>query len=147
MLTNGIKTGEYDAAVLSINANTAGARNNLEKAQLRLLEYKSLIDEHKRNKRNVFSVEGRGQGSGGRGRSRGGPGRGEAGVMAYPQAVLTPPIAPNMSTQLAVRPRTPPSFPMETGILSRSHGEHMITWPRSRCISTGHVTRPIPMVK
>ena len=37
MLKNGIKTGEYDAAVLSINANTAGARNNFEKAQIRLL--------------------------------------------------------------------------------------------------------------
>ena len=30
MLTNGINTGEYDAAVLSINANTAGVRNNFE---------------------------------------------------------------------------------------------------------------------
>ena len=38
MLTNGIKTEEYDAAVLSINADTAGARNNFDKAQLRLLE-------------------------------------------------------------------------------------------------------------
>ena len=32
MLTNGIKTGEYDAAVLSINADTSGARNKFEKA-------------------------------------------------------------------------------------------------------------------
>ena len=76
MLTNGINTGEYDAAVLLINADTAGARNNFEKAQLRLLEYKSLIDEIKRNQRNVSSVEGRGRGSGGCGRGRGGPGRG-----------------------------------------------------------------------
>ena len=74
MLTNGIKTGEYDAAVLSINADTAGARNNFEKSQLRLLEYKSLIDERKRNKRNMYSVEGRGRRSGGHG--HGGPGRG-----------------------------------------------------------------------
>ena len=34
MLTNGIKTGEYDVAVLSINADSSGARNNFEKAQL-----------------------------------------------------------------------------------------------------------------
>ena len=32
MLTNGIKTGEYDAAVFSINADTAGVSNNFEKA-------------------------------------------------------------------------------------------------------------------
>ena len=76
MLTNGIKTREYDAAVLLINADTAGARNNFEKAQLRLLEFKSLIDKHKRNHRNMSSVEGRGRGSGGRGCGRGGPGRG-----------------------------------------------------------------------
>ena len=44
MLTNGIKKGDYDAAVLSINANTAGAHINFEKAQLQLLEFKSLID-------------------------------------------------------------------------------------------------------
>ena len=75
MLKNGIKTGEYDAAVLSINANTAGARDNFEKAQLRLLEYKSLIDERKRNQRNVSSVKGCGSVSGGRGHGRGGPGR------------------------------------------------------------------------
>ena len=49
MLTNRINTGEYDAAVLSINEDTAGARINFEKAQLRLLEFKSLIDERKRN--------------------------------------------------------------------------------------------------
>ena len=49
MLTNGIKTVEYDAAVLLINADTAGARNNFEKEQLRLFEYKYLIDERKRN--------------------------------------------------------------------------------------------------
>ena len=67
MLTNGIKTGQYDAAVLSINADTAGARINFEKAQIRLLEFKSLIDECKRNQRNVSSVEGRGRGGGGRG--------------------------------------------------------------------------------
>ena len=72
MLTNGIKTGEYDAAVLSINVDTAGARNNFEKAQLRLFEYKSLINERKKNQRNVSSVKGRGRGSGGRGRGRGG---------------------------------------------------------------------------
>ena len=77
ILTNGIKTGEYDAAVLSINADTAGAPNSFEKAQLRLLEFKSLIDERKRNQHNVPSVEGCGRGSGGRGRGRGGPGRGE----------------------------------------------------------------------
>ena len=76
MLTNGIKTGEYDAAILSINADTAGARNNFEKAQLRLLEYKSLIDERKRNQHNVSYVEVCGRGSGGRGRGRDRPGRG-----------------------------------------------------------------------
>ena len=76
MLTNGIKTGEYDAAVLSINADTAGARNNFEKAQLRLLEYKSLIDERKKDQCNVSSFEGRGHGSGARGCGRSGPGRG-----------------------------------------------------------------------
>ena len=76
MLTNGIKTGEYDAAALSINSDTSGARNNFEKAQLRLLEYKSLIDERKRNQRNVSSVEGCGRRNGGRGHGRGGPGRG-----------------------------------------------------------------------
>ena len=76
MLTNGIKTGEYDAAVLSINADSSGARNNFEKAQLRILEFKSLINERKRNQRNVSSVEGRGRRSGGRGRGRSGPGRG-----------------------------------------------------------------------
>ena len=76
MLTNGIKTGEYDAAVLSINADTDGARIILEKAQLRLLEFKSLIDERKRNQRNVSSVEVRGRGDGGRDRGRGEPGRG-----------------------------------------------------------------------
>ena len=76
MLTNGIKTGEYEAAVLLINADTAGARNNFEKAQLLLLEYKSLIDECKRNQRNVSSVEGLGRGSGGRGRGHSGPGSG-----------------------------------------------------------------------
>ena len=76
MMTNGIKTGEYDAAVLSNNADTAGARINFEKAQLRLLEFKSLIDEHKRNQRNMSSVEGRGRGGGGHGRGRSGPGRG-----------------------------------------------------------------------
>ena len=76
ILTNGIKTGEYDAAVLSINADTAGANINFEKAHLRLLEFNSLIDEHKRNQRNVSSVEGRGRGGGGRGRGRSGPGRG-----------------------------------------------------------------------
>ena len=57
MLTNGIKTGEYDAAVLSINANNDGARNNFEKAQLRLLELKSLINERKRNQHNMYSVK------------------------------------------------------------------------------------------
>ena len=77
MLNNGIKTEEYDAAVLSINAGTAGACNNFEKVQLRLLEFKSLINERKRNQRSVSSVEGRGRGSGGRGRSFGGPGRGQ----------------------------------------------------------------------
>ena len=76
MLTNGINTREYDTAVLSINSDTAGARINFEKAQLRLLDFKSLIDEHKRNQRNVSSVEGRGRGSGGRGRGLGGLGRG-----------------------------------------------------------------------
>ena len=76
MPTNGIKTGKYDAAVLLINADTAGARNNFEKAQLRLLEYKSLIDERKRNERNLSSVKGHGRRSGGRGHGRGGPGRG-----------------------------------------------------------------------
>ena len=76
MLTNGINTGENDAAVLSINVDTAGARINFEKAQLQLLEFKSLIDECKRNQRNVSSVEGRGRGGGGRGRGRTGPGRG-----------------------------------------------------------------------
>ena len=75
-LTNGIKTGEYDAAILSINADTAGACNNFEKAQLRLLEYKSLIDERKKNQRKVSSVKGSGRGSGGRGHGRAGPGRG-----------------------------------------------------------------------
>ena len=67
MLTNGIKTGEYDAAFFSINADNAGARNNFEKVQLRLLDFKSLIDEHKRNQRNISSVEGREHGSGGHG--------------------------------------------------------------------------------
>ena len=76
MLTNGIKTGESDAAVLSINADTAGSRNNFEKAQLRLLEFKSLINERKINQCNVSTVEGRGRGNGGRGCGRGGPGRG-----------------------------------------------------------------------
>ena len=76
MLTNGIKMGEYYAAVLLINADTAGARINFEKVQLRLLEFKSLIDESKRNQRNVSSVEGRGRGGGGCGRGRGGPGKG-----------------------------------------------------------------------
>ena len=38
MLINGIKTGEYAAAVLSINSDTSRACNNFEKAQLRLLE-------------------------------------------------------------------------------------------------------------
>ena len=77
MLTNGIKTGEYDAAVLSINADTAGARINFEKAKLRLLEFKSLINEYKRNQRNVSSVDVRGRGGGGRGHGRGGTGRGQ----------------------------------------------------------------------
>ena len=77
MPTNGIKTVEYDAAVLSINADTSGACNNFEKAQLRILEFKSLIDERKRNQRNVSSVEGREHVSGDRGRGRGGPGRGQ----------------------------------------------------------------------
>ena len=76
MLTNGIKTGEYDAAVLLINADTSGACNNFEKAQLRILEFKSLIDERKRNQRNMSSVEGRGRGGGGRGHGRNGLGRG-----------------------------------------------------------------------
>ena len=76
MLTNGIKTGEYDAAVLSINADTVRARINSEKAQLRLLEFKSLIDERKRNQRNMSSVEGRGRGGGGHGHGRNGLGRG-----------------------------------------------------------------------
>ena len=76
MLTNVIKTGECDAAVLSINADTTGARNNFEKSQLLLLEYKYLIYERKRNQCNVSSVEVHGRGSGGRGRGRGGPGRG-----------------------------------------------------------------------
>ena len=104
MLTNGIKTVEYDAAVLSINANTAEESNNFEKAQIRLLEYKSLIDERKRNQRNVSSVEGCGRGSGGRGCGRSGPGRGRGRGDGLACAVLTPPIAPNMSTQLAARP-------------------------------------------
>ena len=56
MLTNGIDTGEYDADILLINADTDGAHINFEKAQLRLLEFKSLIDERKRNQRNVSSV-------------------------------------------------------------------------------------------
>ena len=94
MLTNGIKTGEYDATVLSINVDTAGARNNFEKAQRRLLEYKSLIDERKRNHCNVFSVDAAAVDQEG----------GKAGVMDYPRAVLTPPIAPNMSKQLAATP-------------------------------------------
>ena len=68
MLTNGIKTGEYDATVLLINYDTAGVRINFEKTQLRLLEFKSLIDDHKRNQRNVSSVDGCGCGGGGRGR-------------------------------------------------------------------------------
>ena len=71
MLTNGIKTGEYDTAVLLTNADTAGACNNFEKGQLRLFKYKLLIDERKRNQRNVYSVKGRGRGSDGRGRGRG----------------------------------------------------------------------------
>ena len=62
---------------MSINADTAGARINFEKAQLRLLEFKSLIDELKRNQRNVSYVEGRGRGHGDHGRGRGGPGRGQ----------------------------------------------------------------------
>ena len=53
ILINGIKTGEYDAAVLLINSDSAGSHNNFEKGQLRLLEFKSLIDERKRNQRNV----------------------------------------------------------------------------------------------
>ena len=61
---------------MSINAENAGARINFEKVQLRLLEFKSLIDERKRNQRNVSSVEGRGRGGGDRGRGRGGPVRG-----------------------------------------------------------------------
>ena len=76
MLTNGINTEEYHAAVLSINADTATTRINFEKAQLSLLEFKSLIDEHKRNQHNVSSVEGYGRGGGGCGRGCGGPGRG-----------------------------------------------------------------------
>ena len=76
MPTNGIKTGEYDASVLSINVDTDGARINFEKAQSRLLECKSLIDERKRNQRNVYSVEVRGRGCGGHGRGCGGTGRG-----------------------------------------------------------------------
>ena len=73
MLTNGTNTGEYDAAVLSINVDTAGACNNFEKAQLRLLEFKCLIDDRKRNQRNVSYIEGRARGSGGRGCGRVGP--------------------------------------------------------------------------
>ena len=103
MLTNGIKIGEFNAAFLLINADTTGARINFEKAQIRLLEFKSLINERKRNQRNVSSVEGHCRGGGGRGRVRGGPGRGQAVVIAWPRAMLTPPIAPNMSPQLAAR--------------------------------------------
>ena len=103
MLTNGIKTGEYDAAVLSIDADSNGARKNFENEQLRLLEFKSLIKYCKRNQHNVSSVEGRGRGSGGRGCGRSGTGRGESGVMDWPCAVLTPPIAPNTSPQLEAR--------------------------------------------
>ena len=80
MLTNGIKTGEYDAAVLSFNDDTTGARIIFEKAQLRLLEFKSLFDERKRNQRNVYSVEGRGCGGGGCGRGCCGLGRGRGRV-------------------------------------------------------------------
>ena len=75
MLTNGINTGEYDVDVLSINADTSGVCKNFEKEQLHLLEYKSLMDESKRNQCNVSSVEGHGRRSCGRG--RGGPGRGQ----------------------------------------------------------------------
>ena len=103
-MINGINTGEYDAAVLLINADTTGERINFEKAQLRLLEFKSLINERKRNQRNVSSIEGRGRGSGGCGRSRGGSGRGRAMVIPWPCAMLTTPIAPKMSPQLAARP-------------------------------------------
>ena len=77
MLTNGIKMGDCDAAVLSINADTPGARINFQKAQLRLLEFKSFIYERKRNQRKVSSVEGCGRGGGGCGRGHGGPGRGQ----------------------------------------------------------------------
>ena len=77
MLTNGIKMGDCDAAVLSINADTPGARINFQKAQLCLLEFKSFIYERKRNQRKVSSVEGCGRGGGGCGRGRGGTGRGQ----------------------------------------------------------------------
>ena len=112
MLTNGINTGDYDAAVLSINADTAGARINFEKAQLRLLEFKSLIDECKRNHRKfpllrdvgveVVAVAAAAVDQEG----------GEAMVihgvddvpMAWHCAMLTPPISPSMSPQLVARP-------------------------------------------
>ena len=70
MLINGIKTGEYDQAVIAINADVSGARQNFEKAQLKLLEYKSLMDERKHNTtRNLSSLhsERRGRGGGGYG--------------------------------------------------------------------------------
>ena len=70
MPINGIKTGEYDQAVIAINADVSGARQNFEKAQLKLLEYKSLMDERKHNTtRNLSSLhsEGRGRGGGGYG--------------------------------------------------------------------------------
>jgi hypothetical protein len=79
--TNGIETNLYDYAILAINTDTLGARINFEKASLKMLDYKAIIDE-RHKARNVSSyTTGRGgggghNGGGGRGSGRGYGGRG-----------------------------------------------------------------------
>ena len=73
-LTRGIETNVYDLLLLDIKGDTNGARSNFELAQLKLLDYKSILDKRNRHRGISATHSGRGPGSG-----RGGPARGNLG--------------------------------------------------------------------
>ena len=81
---DGIKNSEFNPVILSINldAGVDGARNNFEKANLLIKNYKMIMDSQTTNRRKISQISqgdgsGRGRGGGG-GRGRGG-GRGGRG--------------------------------------------------------------------
>ena len=70
-LTRGIETGAYNLPLFQIDGDTTGAHSNFELAQLVLLGFKSILDNH--SNRNTSSTRSQGQGDRGPGR---GPGTG-----------------------------------------------------------------------